>query len=1573
MLILLLGVMVLGRGVLSGQALAAGLAPPLAVRSYQTENSVRILWNSIADYAVAGYSIYRSTDGSTFTKVSDVPASSTSFTDSTAVQGGTYYYKVASTDAGGSESALSQLTATTVHYIQTATLYPGAATVAAIGDLNGDGKPDLAVGLYSPTAAGNGSQGKTYLQGKVDIYLGGSTKTTPSMTIVGQNAYDSFGAGLAITDLNKDGFDDLVVTAPMYGGVGKVYVYKGSARFSTTPVLTVTGSDPSDSLAGCSIASVGDVNGDGYNDIALGAPSGSTNYRGQVKVLLGGSTFAQRFLTYTGIEDNANLGTTVAAAGDVNGDGFPDILAATGVSEDNQKQNTVKLIYGGSSLVMAPPSFPRGFYGGGLAGLDFNGDGASDVIANMDEVGNLYLGAQSAGKPQLAYQQGAGELAPLGDLNKDGYADFVDGQSVFFGTGAPSELPVMRSAVSGAIGVGDLDKDGLKDVISCDGTSLNIRNFPSLRGLPEITVTLPAKNDISLSAASLTVQGKVTGSSSLLIAGQTVALAPDGSFQAAVPLKAGMNVIELIAKAADGRVAKRVLRVANNVPPLTIDISAPVHGAFATTAITVSGTVSDSTATVTVNDMPVPLVGTSFQTAVSASFPGTCKSITANAYDLYGQSATASVTAKIPLTGLLSGYLTDASTGAGIAGARVSVTSPLETKEMTTTTGGYYSTSLYSGTFDILFSKNGYAKQTATLDRYWLDYDNSYTLNAALTPAVPLVLVVSAPTERATVATSPVTVTGTVSNNAAVTINGIDTVVTAGSFSSPIAVSEGDNPIVVTATDSYGQTVSKTVLVTLSSKGNVSGWISDRSSNAGVPATLTLTDSAGVQRAAIADEFGDFAFTALQPGTFTLAVSATGYSTQTMAVTVTAGGTAVADVQLERVVPVISGVTVTEFTTTSATITWTTNQPATSSIEYGSTNSYGTAVSDNLMTTSHSLTLTDLQPGANYHYRVTSTNSYGFSSMTADAVLTAPVFTAKTIGEYDNVTVMEVTGNYDAKYADGTSNIVARMVIAREFFRTHDDIYDTLAIFSNFNYAMLDANTRGFYSAIKNDVQGIGVPVFDGSADFGSNSRLYGTTDMGDLALVGTGFGAAFDQAVLTLCHEQMHRFGSYVKFKKNDGTLSTALLGSDDAHWNYLLDTQGSVMYGNGWRDNNDGTFTSATVRNDFSPLDLYLMGMIDKTQVPPMLLIENQGVDPTQMPKLADVVTGTPRYVTIDDIIAAEGERIPSSAAAPKSFETAFILLVRPGSFTGSEIPRVEDLRRAYAGKFAQLTRGVGSIAGVAPSLSVAIDSPVAGTTVTSPNVTVTGSVINSTGVETGVVVNGVTASVSGNMFVANRVPVSLGANTISVVATDASGQSASAASEFTAADGPYVRLLANLDSGIAPLDVALRIEASFPIQDPFLYVVGPVPVQYPESGEYGYSISLSYEGSYRIVVSAVGPDGETYRDEVTVTVESARAIGSLLKKKWEAMKTAVFSGETATALDYFVPAARFRFNGIFSDPSTEIAQRLSEVKTLEVYTVKGRAAQAGAVKLEDGKEYAYPLHFVKDAYGIWRIFGF
>lgn len=300
----------------------------------------------------------------------------------------------------------------------------------------------------------------------------------------------------------------------------------------------------------------------------------------------------------------------------------------------------------------------------------------------------------------------------------------------------------------------------------------------------------------------------------------------------------------------------------------------------------------------------------------------------------------------------------------------------------------------------------------------------------------------------------------------------------------------------------------------------------------------------------------------------------------------------------------------------------------------------------------------------------------------------------QSVGDYGNVTVMEFSGNYDLKTSGETLNELPRQLIAQEFFKSHQDIYDFIVIFTNFDF-QLAPGMAAFYVGVKNDVLGIGRELFDNSSLYGSNGKLQGTIDMGNVArLIVDPLNPGFEQTLSALSHELLHRWGSYVSFKDHDGSVSKALLGMDSAHWSFLFDSGGSLEYGNKWQDNGDGTFTSGEPGKHYSPLDLYLMGMIDKSAVPPMLLIDNPTIDPTRLPQTGVTVNGTPRIVTIDDIIAAEGNRIPASTDAQKKFTMAFVLVTTPGTFSGNELSGIENVRRGFLPRYSILTDGRGLV---------------------------------------------------------------------------------------------------------------------------------------------------------------------------------------------------------------------------------------------------------------------------------------
>jgi hypothetical protein len=175
--------------------------------------------------------------------------------------------------------------------------------------------------------------------------------STPALTLTGENTNNYFGYSVATTgDVNGDGYADVVVGAYGYNSLtGRAYVYYGSAAgLSATPALTLTGENPGDQF-GFSVATAGGVNGDGYSDVVVGLP-GSLSGTGRVYVYHGSPAglSATPALTLTGENPNDAFGSSVATAGDVNGDGYADLV----VGADGSNSLTGRAyVYHGSAAV----------------------------------------------------------------------------------------------------------------------------------------------------------------------------------------------------------------------------------------------------------------------------------------------------------------------------------------------------------------------------------------------------------------------------------------------------------------------------------------------------------------------------------------------------------------------------------------------------------------------------------------------------------------------------------------------------------------------------------------------------------------------------------------------------------------------------------------------------------------------------------------------------------------------------------------------------------------------------------------------------------------------------------------------------------------------------------------------------------------------------------------------------------------------------------------------------------------------------------------------------------------------
>ena len=313
-------------------------------------------------------------------------------------------------------------------------------------------------------------------------------------------------------------------------------------------------------------------------------------------------------------------------------------------------------------------------------------------------------------------------------------------------------------------------------------------------------------------------------------------------------------------------------------------------------------------------------------------------------------------------------------------------------------------------------------------------------------------------------------------------------------------------------------------------------------------------------------------------------------------------------------------------------------------------------------------------------------------------ILASPITTtgdasASFVEERNGVVLIMFAGAYDRSLAE------PRAELARTFYEHNGDDYDFLVVFTTFQFPM--GGAAAFASLVRNDVRGIGLDLFDNGAAFGSGSRLGAIVDMGRLADWSTQPSEPrFETTLTTLLHELQHRWGSRVRFRAPDGTLSTALLGRDGSHWSYLLDSDASVHYGHDWRDNGDGSFTADAVERRLSPLDLYLAGFAPPSEVAPFFLVENPSVDPRQLPQRQATVIGTKQEVTIDQVIAAEGPRLPAAGSEPLRMRIAFLLVARPGeTVTEAQVEALSRVRRELPARFAAATGGRGIVEISAP----------------------------------------------------------------------------------------------------------------------------------------------------------------------------------------------------------------------------------------------------------------------------------
>ena len=410
----------------------------------------------------------------------------------------------------------------------------GLGSSIAVGDINGDGIDDLAVGApYGGSRVTNYDYEYSIGDGRAYIIFGQQTDFAANVDVSSLDGNNGFALGgidaqdnlgTAITsagDINGDGFDDLAISAAGAGQTitnddgysysdrrGETFIVFGKNDFSDQINLAlldgsdgfkIEGKNPSDRL-GYDLSNAGDINGDGIDDLVLGTPLagepldspysyGDSDRRGEAYVIFGSNNgFNSNFnldnlngsngFTVAGIKIEDSLGSAVSNAGDINGDGIDDlILGAQNASQTGEYtfEGGAYVIFGKNTpfdadFELTTLDGSNGFSIPGLSLYDSLGNAVSVGDIDGDGIDDLSIGANTAGQTLndgsgFEYSDRRGKTYIIYGKN-NGFAAQIDLDSLNFVEGAEiegiSRADTFGSAISSG---GDINNDGINDIV----------------------------------------------------------------------------------------------------------------------------------------------------------------------------------------------------------------------------------------------------------------------------------------------------------------------------------------------------------------------------------------------------------------------------------------------------------------------------------------------------------------------------------------------------------------------------------------------------------------------------------------------------------------------------------------------------------------------------------------------------------------------------------------------------------------------------------------------------------------------------------------------------------------------------------------------------------------------------------------------------------------------------------------------------------------------------------------------------------------------------------------------------
>ena len=313
-------------------------------------------------------------------------------------------------------------------------------SISGAGDINGDGIDDVIIGAPDADPSGAYNAGESYVVfGGRDVGSGGSLNLSGldgvnGFVINGVDDYNHSGESVSgVGDINGDGVGDVIIAARNYGinTASKSYVVFGGNNVGRGGSLNLSSLDGVNGFvinatvqfesSNLSVSGAGDINGDGVNDVIIGDRLASPNgviYAGESYVVFGGADVGSggslnvsdldgvNGFVIAGIDQYDQSGISVSGAGDINGDGFADVIIGSSESDEyNPGAGTSYVVFGGASFV----------------------DSSSVDLSSLDGDDGFVINGINL------YESFGSSVSSAGDINGDGIADII--------IGAPSGRP----------------------------------------------------------------------------------------------------------------------------------------------------------------------------------------------------------------------------------------------------------------------------------------------------------------------------------------------------------------------------------------------------------------------------------------------------------------------------------------------------------------------------------------------------------------------------------------------------------------------------------------------------------------------------------------------------------------------------------------------------------------------------------------------------------------------------------------------------------------------------------------------------------------------------------------------------------------------------------------------------------------------------------------------------------------------------------------------------------------------------------------------------------------------------